>query len=45
VFHPEKGTVEWTPPPFSKTAEARVLFLIRNPDGSEEHRVHVIRRN
>ena len=44
VYHPDRGALEWTPPPFSKTPEAKVLFLLRNPDGSEETYVHTIPR-
>ncbi|MEK7950985.1 trypsin-like peptidase domain-containing protein [Luteolibacter sp. Y139] len=45
TFNREKGTVEWTPPPFSRVAEARVLFALKNPDGNEELEVVVLRRN
>ncbi len=44
VFHPDRGTLEWTPPLYSRIPEARALFVIKNPDGSEELRVHVIQR-
>jgi hypothetical protein len=44
VYHPDQGTLEWTPPPFSKATEARVLFLLKNPDGSEEPCVQSIPR-
>jgi hypothetical protein len=44
VFHQESGTVEWTPPTFSRMQETRVLFVLTHPDGSEEHVVHVVRR-
>ena len=44
VFRPEDNTLEWTPPPFSTQNEARVLFLLSNPDGSEEAYIHTITR-
>jgi tetratricopeptide (TPR) repeat protein len=44
VFHQDQGKLEWTPLPFSKAMEARVLFLLKNPDGSEETYVHSIPR-
>jgi tetratricopeptide (TPR) repeat protein len=38
-------TLEWTPLPFSRTPSAKVLFLLTNPDGSEETLVHTIARD
>ena len=44
VYHEESGTVEWTPPMFSRLEEVRVLFVLTFPDGSEELQVHTVRR-
>jgi tetratricopeptide (TPR) repeat protein len=44
IYHPDQAALEWTPPPFSKIPEVRVLFLLKNPDGSEETYVHPIPR-
>ncbi len=45
VFHKDSGRLEWTPPPFSKTAKVDVLFLLTNADGAEETYIHTIIRN
>lgn len=44
VYKPDQGILEWTLPPFSKASEARVLFLLTHPDGSEEPYIHTISR-
>ncbi len=44
VFHKDSGTLEWTPPPFSRVSNAKALFLLTTPDGSEETQVHSIQR-
>lgn len=42
----DKGTgmLHWNPPVFSTTTQAKALFLLKNPDGSEEKRVQLISR-
>ena len=44
LFFPDRGTVEWTPSPFSAATEARALFVLKHPDGTEELHAHVIPR-
>lgn len=44
VFHKDQGTLEWTPPPFTKTTQVGALFLLTASDGSEETYVHTISR-
>lgn len=45
VYDAEQGTLEWTPPPFSRAKEARALFVLRKPDGSEDLRIETIAAN
>ena len=45
VFREEQSMLDWTPTPFSKIPEAKVLFLLTHPDGSEETLIHTIQRN
>lgn len=44
VYQPAENVIEWTPAPFSKAKEIRVLFLITRPDGTEETLIHTISR-
>jgi hypothetical protein len=44
IFNKDQGMLVWTPPPFSRTPEAKVLFLLTHPDGSEEPYVQSIGR-
>lgn len=44
TFHKDKNSLEWNPPPFSKVAEVKVLFLLTRPDGSEETYIHTLTR-
>ena len=44
VYHEDTGVLEWTPPPFSKTARVGVLFVLTNADGTEETYIHAIER-
>ncbi|MEO5714638.1 MAG: trypsin-like peptidase domain-containing protein [Luteolibacter sp.] len=45
VFHADRGLLEWTPPQFSREPQGRALFLLTQPDGSEQAEVRVIGRN
>ena len=45
VYHQDRGMLEWTPVPFSKTPGVKVLFLLKTPDGGEDPHIHVISRN
>ena len=44
IFHEKTATIEWTPAPFSKNPAVKVLFLLKNPDGSEEPYILTVRR-
>jgi hypothetical protein len=44
VYHQDQATLEWTPVPFSRNPAVKVLFLLTNPDGSEEAYIHTISR-
>lgn len=45
VYDKATGLLKWTPAPFSKAEEAKVLLLLKKADGSEEIVIHAISRN